>query len=429
MVLLDVLRKLAETEGFTVGVAHFNHQLRGRASELDEKLVQQYCGKHGLPFEAGRGDVKALAREKKISIEMAARELRHAYLEEVVARLKCNRLALAHHADDQAELFFIRLFRGSGGDGLGGMGWSGILTVNSELRRIRPLLDLRKQAILAYAKRQRVKFRRDASNNDTDILRNRIRGKLLPYLTKTFGAGVLSPVVRTMDVVRTEAALVHQEARPWLTKLLGNEKRADFGRLHPAVQRQVILRQLWMCGVRESFDLVESLRKEPDTWIQVDAGTFLRRLRSGLIEKRAKPNVSFRQTELEYDISRRSGEVSFASLAITWKRSRLPKIYPTPKRVDSAEVFDAEKVGDFITLRHWRAGDRFQPIGMTQPLKVHDWLVNRKVPMERRRELVIGETAKGEIFWVEGERIGEQFKLDKGSRRQLKWQWQTTSPA
>jgi tRNA(Ile)-lysidine synthase len=427
MVLMEVLRELAERDGFTIAVAHFNHQLRGRASDLDEKLVQKYCAQHELRFEVGRGDVKALAKKKKISIEMAARELRHAFLEEVVIRLKCNRLALAHHADDQAELFFIRLMRGSGGDGLGGMGWSGILTMDPKLRRIRPLLNVRKQLILAYAKRQGVKFREDASNKDTDILRNRIRGKLLPYLSKTFGGEVMSPILRTMEVVRMEAAHVNREAWPWLTKLLGNAKRVAFDRLHPAVQRQVVLQQLWFCRVKESFDLVEALRREPETWIQVDAETFLCRQKSGLIEKRAKKEATFRHAELECPLSTRSGEILFGSLAISWERSISPKRFAKPMRVDGLEVFDAEKVGGAIRLRHWRAGDRFQPLGMPQPVKLQDWFVNRKVPMERRRQLVVAETVDGRIFWVEGERIGEQFKLDKASRQRLKWQWQAVS--
>lgn len=427
MVLLDVLRQLAEVDGFMIAVAHFNHQLRGRASDLDERLVLKYCAQHGLRLEAGRGDVKALAKEKKISTEMAARELRHTFLEEVVIRLKCNRLALAHHADDQAELFFIRLLRGSGGDGLGGMGWSGMLTMDPKLRRIRPLLNVRKQIILAYAKRRGVKFREDASNKDTDILRNRIRRKLLPYLSKTFGAEVMSPILRTMEVVGVESAHVHREAWPWLTKLLGNEKRVAFDRLHTAVQRQVVLQQLWFCRVKESFDLVEALRKEPETWIQVDAETYLRRLKGGLIEKRARQVAAFQQAELECPLSTRSGEVLFASRAITWERSEAPKGFTKPKRIDGLEVFDAEKVGSVIRLRHWRPGDRFQPLGMPQPVKLQDWFVNRKVPMERRRRLVVAETADGRIFWVEGERIGEQFKLDKSSRQRLKWQWQAES--
>ena len=108
MVLLDIMRRLAEAQDFTVFVAHFNHQLRGRASELDEKLVKDYCAQYDLRYDAGKGAVSKLTKEKKISIEMAARELRLNFLAKTAREAGCQRIALAHHADDQVELFFIR---------------------------------------------------------------------------------------------------------------------------------------------------------------------------------------------------------------------------------------------------------------------------------------------------------------------------------
>jgi len=423
MVLVEVLRKLAETDGFTIAVAHFNHQLRGRASDLDEKLVQKYCARHELRLEAGRGDVKAVSKDKKISIEMAGRELRLHFLRETARRLKCGEVALAHHADDQVELFFIRLFRGSGGDGLAGMAWRGDFLGAKELKLVRPLLDLEKTRLLEYAKQHQVPYREDATNQDVEILRNRIRKKLIPYVTSQFGGATMSAMSRTMEVVGAEADLVKQEAVGWL----GSKRRKSFERLHLAVQRQVIRQQLWVLGVQESFDLVEALRGQAGIWMQVDAGTFLCRQLSGLVERRAPQSAAFHQAERQCELSEALGAARFASLGIIWERSKAPKSFTKPKRVDGLEVFDAEKVGGIITLRHWRAGDRFQPLGMPRSVKLQNWFVNRKVPMERRRQLVVAETADGRVFWVEGERIGEQFKLDKASRQRLKWQWQAVS--
>jgi tRNA(Ile)-lysidine synthase len=87
------------------------------------------------------------------------------------------------------------------------------------------------------------------------------------------------------------------------------------------------------------------------------------------------------------------------------------------------ESFDADKVGPEILLRHWHVGDRFQPIGMSSPVKLQDWFTNQKIPRERRRELVMATTATGEIFWVEGLRISEKFKLDPQTKRRLVWRW------
>src|SRR5262249_18795499 len=101
-----------------------------------------------------------------------------------------------------------------------------------------------------------------------------------------------------------------------------------------------------------------------------------------------------------------------------------PRRFRTPRSRAGCELFDADKVGLLVRLRHWRRGDRFQPIGMDGEVKLQDWFTNLKVGRARRRELLVATTALGEIFWVEGLRIGERFKLDKATRRQLKWQWQ-----
>lgn len=423
MVLLDILRRLAGAEGFTLVVAHFNHQLRGRASELDEELVKNYCSQHGLRCAADRGEVKKLAKEKKISIEMAARELRLNFLAKTALEFGCQRIALAHHADDQVELFFIRLFRGSGGDGLAGMSWSGAFPQCKDLQSIRPLLDVQKEGLLTFARQLKVPYREDATNRDTDIIRNRVRNKMIPEITGLFGHAALPAILRTMEVIGGEADFVMGEASKWLK----SGKRKSFSKLHLAMQRHVIQLQLWELGELGTFDLIEDLRSQPDIWMQVNEVTFLRRVADGNLQKRAPQETSFREDTIQIELSEALSEIVFGSLAITWERSRAPRRFIKPKQLEGVEVFDAEKVGSFVRLRHWQAGDRFQPLGMPTPVKLQDWFVNRKVPMERRRQLVVAEAVNGQIFWVEGERIGEQFKLDKGSRQRLKWQWQAVS--
>ena len=123
MVLLHTLYKITSRYKWKIAVAHFNHQLRGRASDADEQLVRKTAVVLELPFIAGRADVRRFARTSKLSLEMAARELRHEFLARVARERKISAIALAHHADDQVELFFLRLLRGAGGEGLAGMKW------------------------------------------------------------------------------------------------------------------------------------------------------------------------------------------------------------------------------------------------------------------------------------------------------------------
>ena len=123
MVLLHLLQGLAAKQGWKLTVAHFNHQLRGRSSDADEELVRQTAAGLGLAWVHGAANVQQEAGRRKVSVEMAARRLRHEFLARVARRLRIPTVALAHHGDDQAELFFLRLLRGAGGEGLAGMKW------------------------------------------------------------------------------------------------------------------------------------------------------------------------------------------------------------------------------------------------------------------------------------------------------------------
>ena len=150
MVLLHALHALAPLKRWQLRVAHFNHQLRGRASDADEKLVLRAAAKLKLPVVVGRADVKAAAREKRLSIEMAARRLRHEFLSQAARRQGIATIALAHHADDQVELFFLRLLRGTGGEGVAGMKWHSPSFVDKKIALVRPLLDCSKEALLEF---------------------------------------------------------------------------------------------------------------------------------------------------------------------------------------------------------------------------------------------------------------------------------------
>ena len=119
-----------------------------------------------------------------------------------------------------------------------------------------------------------------------------------------------------------------------------------------------------------------------------------------------------------------AGEVAFETARITWNIIKSGAVnFLHPKRQVNCESFDADKVGGDIVLRHWQPGDRFQPIGLGAAVKLQDLFTNQKVPQARRHGLMVGALAGGEIFWVEGLRLGENFKLDKSTRYQLKWRW------
>ena len=216
MVLLHILHRLSPHNRWRLSVAHLNHRLRGRSSDADERLVRSTCKKLKLPIFVERIDVRRLGKEQKLSVEMAARKARHEFLARVAVRKRIPAIALAHHADDQIELFFIRLLRGAGGEGLAGMKRRSPSPVAREIEIIRPFLAERKSALQEYALENKIRFREDATNAVPDFLRNRIRLELLPLLRRGYQPALSRNVLRLMEIIGAESELTGQMAEDWL---------------------------------------------------------------------------------------------------------------------------------------------------------------------------------------------------------------------
>jgi tRNA(Ile)-lysidine synthase len=420
-VLIHIIHRLAESRDWMPVVAHYNHQLRGSSSNADESFVRKLAEQLGLKFVSERGDVRQFSREHKLSIEMAARHLRHEFLARTSAMLGINTVALGHHADDQIELFFLRLLRGAGGEGLTGMKWIGPSPHNANIRLVRPLLRISKAALEAYAKRERIRFREDATNAQIDCERNRIRRELLPLLRAQYQPALTKTIQRTMEIVGAEAGLVRQLAEQWQPSDLS----IPFQQLHSAVQRQVIHRELLKMGIPPDFELIERLRCCPGQTFMVDPALGISLDDRGTICSHRLSSVEFKSERSCLELTGRMGEIVFGGLKIAWAIRRMKSLSRAIRpRATQVECFDADRIGRAIILRHWQAGDRFQPIGMNRSVKLQNLLTNAKIPREDRHHLVVATTQKGELFWVEGLRLSARFKLDKETTSLLKWSWQ-----
>lgn len=417
MGLLHALKALAGKTGWQISVAHFNHQLRGRSSDADEKLVRQTAAALNLPVVVGRADVKAFAKKSRLSLEMAARKLRHEFFARVAGARKISTVALAHHADDQVELFFLRLLRGAGGEGLAGMKWRSPSPADKKITLVRPLLDLTKDELLDFAHENKISFREDATNASGDFLRNRIRNGLLPLLRAHYQPGLAKSVLRVMEIVGAEAETVGKLAADWRQK-----RRPAFANLSLAVQRRVLQAQLVALGRAADFDLVESLRQAAGVAVSVGPNLSVARTVAGVVKFKPQPPVGFNAGGRVVKLAGRAGEVFFDAAQVSWSFDTR-KDFKRLRGDAACEFFDAEKVGGRITLRHWRPGDRFQPVGLKSAAKLQDLLTNAKIPRAQRHHLLVAATAAGEIFWVERLRISECFKLTPATKRRLVWRW------
>ncbi len=401
--LVHVLARLGAALGAKLTIAHANHGLRPEA-DREARFVADLAGQLHLPFMTERLPVRAESAQSRESVEMTARRLRHAFLARAANEFGAGRIALAHHAGDQAELFLLRLLRGAGGSGLGGMEPCSPSPADGRLELIRPLLGAAKELIRDYAGAFHLAHCEDASNADLSIPRNRIRHELLPLLRRSYSSGIDSILLRTAQLLGADADFVRDRARRWLAA----GRRSAFARQPVAVQRAIVREQLWSLGHEADFDLVERLRLHPgQRSVGPERGV---RLRDGKLEDVSAGQLQFHPEEQTESIRNKRGKAEMGSVSLSWSRQPTPGVVPS-RSVAGQEVFDAATLGTEIVLRHWRRGDRFRSLGSSRPTKLQDQLVNRKVPAGIRRQLIVATTRDGEIFWVEGLPPGDRFKV------------------
>lgn len=431
MVLLRLLHALAPEFHWQLSVAHFNHGLRGRASAADQRLVQKIARRLRLPCDVGAANVRQAASAAGVSLEMAARQARHTFLVECARRRRARVVALAHHADDQVELFLMRLLRGAGGAGLAGMKPRSPSPVDRTIRLVRPLLPLTKADLLACAQAMRWPFREDASNALAEFERNWVRHELLPRMRRRQPA-VDQSILRSMEIVGAEADFVSRAAEACLAGLAfpADATVPAFAQLHPAVQRRVLQQELRSLGVEPTWTVVESLRERAGQRVNVGPQLGVMRgtdgkvsiLKDVLLEFEPQAQVICLNSGVTH------GCQQLGKVRVEWRLRRCAQ-RGVSIRQPAREVFDAERVGARMVLRHWRPGDRYQPMGMPQAVKLQDWFTNRKIPAARRRQLVLAESECGEVFWVEGERISEACKVTAATRKVVEIRWKRNDSA
>jgi tRNA(Ile)-lysidine synthase len=398
-------------------VAHYNHRLRGAESEADAAFVEEVATRLGLPFRLGQAPASRRLARTGESVEMTARRRRHAFLAETALAVGAGAVVLAHHADDQVELFLLRLFRGAGGSGLGGMLWNSPSPADARVRLCRPLLDLHRVEIRHWLTQRGIGFRDDASNADPGIPRNAIRHQLLPLLREFAGPGLDAALLRTADLVGTDADFIARTAQEW------SAAPGDFAGLHPAIQRAILRRQLWDLGQEAPFELVERLRLQPARSVSAARDQVWRQSEGQIAPHPPTDTGEFQPGERSLRLGQRAGDATWGGLQLKWRMVTGPAAATLPSRQAGSESFDAQSVGSNLRLRHWRPGDRFQPLGWSRPAKLQDLFVNRRIPPKERRQRVLAETEDGEICWVEGLPPGEKYRVNPTTRRRLEWGW------
>src|SRR4029077_12027812 len=427
--LLVLLAEMRKALGIVVSVVHFNHKLRGKDSDGDEKFAVRLAEKYGLAFHAGRADIAAKAKSRKANLEDTARRARYDFFARLVEDGRVDKVAGAHTADDQAETVLAHILRGTGLAGLGG--------IHPAVGHVvRPLLGVRRAELRAYLRSKKQTWREDATNRDTTRMRARIRKKLLPILEKQFQPAVVEHLATLAELTREDeaflGALVEDRMRKCVEKVAGSakistaalldlSKKKDFttegtedaekslsisGRMVRRIVGELKPRegQLNAAHVRSILELAE--RGENGKCLALPGGVEVRGERDSLI---FCTRVPFGQTkhrkplEFECAINLRGmrTDVSVPELGCVF---RFRVIDWPAKRGDTIErefVLDRDALQSPLVLRNWRAGDKLRPCGHRSAHKLKR-LLNQKRVSRWEREGWPVLTSGGALAWARG---------------------------
>lgn len=401
-----LLAFLLKTAGYTIGLAHCNYQLRGAESDADEELARKTAAAWGLPFFRKAFDTRRIAQERGLSIQEAARDLRYEWLEELRQQEGYDLVATGHHLDDAIETMLFNLIKGCGIHGL-----HGILPKRGRL--IRPLLFAEKGQILEYLETADIAYREDLTNRETYYDRNKIRHLIIPLmeaLNPRFRQGMRETLLRMRD---TEKLFDHA-VDSWRDRTVQVDRiglRINWAELMQSPAPPTLLYEvLSPYGFRSNQlrSLFENPALQPGRQLLSQSHRLLSDREYLLLEPLPQ-----------------KGEPTYIEIPATAEEAAIPGGFLRLKKLDHKPVtfsasphealLDAASVQFPVVLRRWKPGDYFHPLGMKgKRKKLQDFFTDLKVPVFEKEKIWILEIS-GQIAWVIGYRIDENFKMREDS--------------
>ncbi len=405
MALLHLLHSLSDEWELTLAVVHVNHMIRGQEADEEAELVRHYAASLGVDFHLVSVNIPAVLEQFGGNLQDAARVKRHEALSDLAKKQHMHKAALAHHADDQAETYLMRMIKGSSPAGLRGMEAS--RTING-LELIRPLLRVYKEDILQYCHQHEIPYRIDSSNENKTYMRNRIRLELIPYLQR-MNPRIAQVINQTAQLLQEDEQYMEQEAVRWMDEHVHSKgrsyqlKRDAFRGLHIALQRRVIKLILSYLSAGKpvwDFHKLERLRMAI-----ASNETRSRRVEAGhnitcFIQYDEIRFETFQEPlSYEYKIHALPERLELEGASLTF--SVLSAHEFCGESADCGQAwFDLDEIHLPFTIRTRRPGDRMQPKGMSGSKKVKDIFIDEKVRMEDRDKLPLLFDGQDRLLWI-----------------------------
>jgi len=427
--LLHILVSLKEELKIRLHIAHLDHQLRGAESGADAEYVADLARKLRIPATIEQREVKGYQKEKRLSLEEAAREVRYRFLAEVAGAAGARRVAVGHTRDDHIETILMHLIRGAGTRGMRGLQpateWP---SKDGKLIVIRPLLEVSHQETEGYCRRHRLDPRLDASNLSLSPLRNRIRRQLLPLL-QGYNPAIAEALLRTGRIAGDDIDFLDSETAQLWGKIARQEgeaitlDRKRFDRLPPTLKRYLLrsgaerllgsAKDIEMRHIEEMMALLGSpagKRLSLPGNLSLATGYDNYILTTDLAALSPLPEL---EGETKLNIP---GQTRISGWRV---EAAILKPKEITEKDDFTAYLDLTKTGDRLTVRARRRGDKFQPLGLGLPKKLAEFMIDARIPQNWRQHVPIVCSA-GQIVWVVGWRIDERVKVTEKTRQVLR---------
>lgn len=410
--LLHALYSLKEKYGIKLYAAHVNHMLRGEDSESDERTCRVYCEDLGIEFHSRRCDIEKLSLERGISTEMAGREVRYEFFEEVMKIHGAKKIAIAHNMNDQAETILMRLMRGTGIEGL-----VGIKPVRDEIF-IRPIIKVKRQEIEDYCKENNLPARIDKTNLEPIYSRNKVRLELIPYIEENFNSDIISALSRMGDLIKQDEEYIQENAWKVFQKYcyIREEKviiYKDVFSYHSSIISRVLRRAI--LEFKGDINNLQSIHI--DNIVKVQQGDTGKKteLPGDLIVTNEYKNLVLTKKKLlkgknDFMVQLDFGKNYISSLGICINIDRIKEKDLNLISGINKKYFAVDGVKR-ITLRNRQEGDRFSPLGMKGSKKLKDIFIDLKIPREKRDTIPL-LCFDDDISWIMGYKISEKYKVN-----------------
>lgn len=402
MVMLHLFREA----GYTVGVAHGNFGLRGGESEGDEAFVGSYCRKHELPFYSKRFDTKNYAESHKLSVQMAARELRYTWFNELLLEGHYHWLATAHHLNDNVETVLLRWSHGSGLDQL-----TGIPRKNDRI--IRPLLFASREEIATFARAAGISWREDSSNLATNYQRNFMRHEVIPRI-KEINPSLEATFALSLEKLEGATELMRrglEQLRDSMTRLEGRNLVVD-KHLLLLLQHPGYILYAWLRDYGFEYERCKQMAAAA----QGQSGARFLSVSHTAVVDRDTILISPRDREAYHDVLVEDWQdkAALGPWVMHFRQEKGSEISRDP----AVATVDYSKVKFPLLWRKWKPGDSFVPLGMKGAKKISDFLIDEQVPLTEKGRVTVVLSGE-DIVWVAGYRIADRYKVTGQTRRVL----------